>query len=326
MSERARTLPLRVLHAVRAGRLWSPGQRVLVAVSGGLDSTVLLVLLARLADGHKGRLEVCSLDHGLRPEAAGEVAAVGRLAAELGLPFYSAKLEIAPGPNLYARARDARRAALLTHGADRVATAHHLDDQAETVLYHMLRGSGPTGLRGMLSLDAPWCRPLLGEPRAVIHAFAKEQGLTWVEDSSNAGSQRGQLRRLMPLLDEVQGGSAEALARSARLLAREEGLLAELASAAWDRIQRDGGLDWAGLNAEHPAIRLRLLRLLLGDLFYRADQIEAALEWTPKEGASLQLSGGWRLVYEAGLLRLAYSEAASGERPSASANGQGKAL
>lgn len=124
---RARTLPARALEAVRRQGLWQPGDRVLVAVSGGLDSTVLLELLWRTQEGHGGRLEVMSLDHGLRPEASQEVATVARHCAMLGVPFHTRRLMIPPGGDLARRARAARQAALLSMGADRIATAHHQD-------------------------------------------------------------------------------------------------------------------------------------------------------------------------------------------------------
>ncbi|RME28565.1 MAG: RNHCP domain-containing protein, partial [Deltaproteobacteria bacterium] len=139
---RSRTLPRRVVEAIRTRGLWAPSARVLVAVSGGLDSTVLLEVLWRTQAAHGGRLEVCAVDHGLRPESAQEVADVLRRCETMGLPGVGVRVDVAPGPNLAARARTARRAALLARGADRIATAHHLDDQAETVLQRLMAGSG----------------------------------------------------------------------------------------------------------------------------------------------------------------------------------------
>lgn len=302
---RARTLPLRVLEVVRAQRLWRPGERVLLAVSGGVDSVVMMHLMARAQGGHGGRLEVACVDHGLRAEALEEQRRVGEQAAALGLPFHAPRLALQRGPDLMARAREARRAALLALGADRIATAHQRDDQAETVLFALLRGSGSTGLSGMRALDPPWCRPLLREPREVIAGWARTQGLSWEEDPSNAGSLRGRARALIPLLDQLHGGAAAALARSGRLLAREDALLEALTGEAWARVAREGGLDLAGLRAEPEAIQLRLLRrLCLGcPGTPRADQLEAALGWEPEPGARLPLAGGWRLEARSGLIR-----------------------
>ena len=312
--DRARTLPLRVLDALRRHALWQPGERVILAVSGGLDSTVMMHLLAELQPAHKGLLEVVSLDHGLRPEAIAEVAQVGRQAALLGLPFSAARLDLLPGTDLYRRARDARRAALLALGAPRIATAHHQDDQAETVLQRLLRGAGSTGLRAMLPLDPPWCRPLLEEPRAVLQAWAELAQLSWSEDPSNARSQRGRLRALVDALDALHGGANGALARSARLLGREDAFLEELAEQRFMALAvgqgREVGLPWEALSQEHPALQLRLLRRLTRDLpsAPRADRLEAILRWSPEDGARIELKSGVSLVMDAGVLHLRYGD------------------
>ena len=305
VTERARTLPMRVLGFVRRHRLWAPGERVLVAVSGGLDSTVLLELLVRTAGAHGGALEVMSIDHGLRPEAVAEVAQVARLAAAHGLPFHGVRLGLEPGPNLASRARDARRSALLAVGTDRICTGHHEDDQAETVLQHLLRGAGSAGLRGMQPRDEVWCRPLLDEPRAVLRAFAEAENLGWSEDPSNARSQRGQLRALVAQLDTVHGGANAALARGARILAREDALLDVLTDAAEARCSLDGGLSAVALELEPEALVLRLLRRLTRSVPHvpRADQIELLLGSTHRAGATIELGAGWSLCLSAGIWR-----------------------
>ncbi|MFT5679567.1 MAG: tRNA(Ile)-lysidine synthetase-like protein [Myxococcota bacterium] len=306
VNPRARTLPRRVLDFIRRGRLWSPGERVAVAVSGGVDSTCLLEILARTEGAHGGRLEVVSFDHGLRPESKDEVEKVAAHAARLGLPFVSRRLSIPLGPNLQARARMIRRAELLARGADRIATGHHRTDRAETVLYHLLRGSGARGLRGMLPLDPPWCRPLLSEPRTILEDWARQEGLSWVEDPSNPDSQRGVIRELMPRLDAIHGGAEAALARSGRLLARDDAFLNRLTDTAWERLSRGRGLDLAGLRAEDEAIQLRLLVRLTAPCPrpVRADQLEAFLDWRPVEGGGIPLPAGNRLVLRDGLLIL----------------------
>jgi len=304
MGEPHRTLQLRVLEHIHTAKLWVPGDRVLVAVSGGADSTALLHLLHKTQGAHGGVLSVMTIDHGLRKASAAEVAGVLAQCEMIGLPCSVLNLGLSAGPNLAERARNARREALLAMGTDRIATGHHEDDQAETVLYHLLRGSGMQGLMGMAAQRGPWVRPLLREPRAVLAAWVKAEGLSWVEDPSNADSQRGHIRALMPGLDALHGGSRRALARSARLLAREDALLSELTDRAWAAVQRDGGLCAKGLAAQHPALRLRLLRRLVGHTGVRADALETVARGALGNGGTFDLGHGLKLVCESSVLRV----------------------
>jgi tRNA(Ile)-lysidine synthase len=299
-----RTLQRRVLDAIQRSRLWAPGETVAVAVSGGLDSTVLLHLLHRTQGAHRGALVVCSIDHGLRPESANEVEGVRQQAGELGLPFQAMRLSLEPGPNLAERARDARRVALESSGADFIATGHHEDDQAETVLFHLLRGSGMRGLRGMQIKNGSWVRPLLFESRETLHSWAMQQALTWVEDPSNAASQRGNLREIMPRLGEIHGGAGRALSRSARLLAREDEWLTSLADAAWESLHSERGLDRHGLALLHPALQLRLLRRLVPDGSVRAEPLESVVDGALSGSGTLDLGRGITLVCSSGHLRV----------------------
>jgi tRNA(Ile)-lysidine synthase len=311
----ARTLPRRVLEVVRRERLWAPGDRVAVGVSGGLDSTVLIEVLARTVGAHGGRLEVVSVDHGLRAASAAEVVGVGRHAQALGLPFRAVTLDIAPGPDLASRCREARRAALAAGGGDRIATGHHQDDQAETVLHHLLRGAGLDGLQGMRIANGRWVRPLLTTPREMLRMFAHLEALQWVEDPSNAASLRGRMRALMPALDALHGGAGPALARSAGLLAQDAAFVDEQADAAWRRCAVHGGLDLARLRGEPPALQARALRrLILVHLsMVRADHIGAALRWIHRPQGRLGLPGGWGLVVRDGLLWVASAAQGRGD-------------
>jgi len=199
-------------------RLFSPGDRVLCAVSGGPDSMALLHVLARLAPKLAVEVRACGVDHGLRPAAADELVLAQRFAADLGVPFTSVKIELAPGPNLMARARDARYAALRRvlaewpGGRERpltsasIATGHHADDRAETVLIRLLRGSGPAGL-GVLTARAPMLtRPLVYARRADIMAHIERHRIPFADDPTNLDARflRTRVRReVLPLLAEL---------------------------------------------------------------------------------------------------------------------------
>jgi len=226
----------RRLHDLGVGR----GQRLLAAYSGGLDSTVLLHLLHRLRGPLGLRLEAVHVDHGLHPEAPRWRAHCQAVCARWGIPCRVERPAVRrrPRQSLEAVAREVRYrclAALLGEG-DVLLTAHHLDDQAETVLLMLLRGSGPAGLAAMPA-QAPLgagrlLRPLLDWPREALRRYALAQGLDWLEDPSNADPalERNRLRhRIMPPLREAWPGAARALSRSAAHCAEAAALLAERA-------------------------------------------------------------------------------------------------
>jgi len=304
MTEMGRTTQRRVLDAVQRLRLWRPGDTVCLAVSGGVDSMVLMHLMHRTQAAHGAQLSVVSIDHGLRPESAREVDMVGATAAELNLPFHPVRLGIRSGPNLAERAREARRDALLARGTDWIATGHHQDDQAETVLFHLLRGSGMRGLMGMRAKCDPWVRPLLFEPKGALQQWAEDNGIGWSEDPSNPGSQRGTLREIMPRLDRVHGGASRALARSARLLAHEDAWVEALVADEWAVLFNDLGLDRAALASRHPALQLRLLRRLVASSRVRAEPLESVVSGALMQDGQLDLGGGLTLVCTGGRLRV----------------------
>jgi tRNA(Ile)-lysidine synthase len=250
----------RAAKALAAAGAPAAGDGVAVAVSGGADSLALLHALRALAGPRDWRLAVVTVDHGLRPGSAADAAFVADHAKALGLPVRVCTLgpaDLEPhrhaGPEGAARA--ARYAALWPAtddlGCSWLATGHTLDDQAETVLLQLLRGAGPDGLAGMAVRGGRLLRPLLGARRADTRACCAAIGLEWREDPTNAGD--GPLRnrvrqRLLPLLEELRPGAAQALARTAALAADErewlDPLVAEaLAATLAGGVEGAGGVD-----------------------------------------------------------------------------------
>jgi tRNA(Ile)-lysidine synthase len=215
------------------------GETVLVAVSGGVDSVVLLDCLHRLAPPLAFRLHVAHLDHGLRGEAgAADAAFVQELAGVLGLPATVKHLPpgalTARGRSLQEAARAARYAFLAEAaegaGAIRIAVAHTADDVAETVLMNLLRGSGPAGLRGIPPIrDRRVIRPLLTVRKEQVEAFARARRLRFRPDPSNADPRflRNRIRqRLLPFLEkEFNPQVVECVARAAALLEEDHAYL-----------------------------------------------------------------------------------------------------
>lgn len=223
-------------------QLLPPGP-LLLAYSGGLDSRVLLAWLVALRDADPDYgLRAVHVHHGLSPHADEWVAHCQQICAAHHVPLEVIRLQLVCGPrqSLEAVARQARYAALAARlsPGERLLTAHHQDDQLETLLLAVKRGAGPRGLAAMGRRQAfaggELVRPLLGHRRAELAAWATAAGLTWIEDESNAeqGFDRNFLRHaIVPALQARWPGIAQAASRSARLCAEQEALAAELAQA-----------------------------------------------------------------------------------------------
>lgn len=256
-----------------------PDGAVGVAVSGGSDSTALLVGLAEVLGGSGRTLCAATVDHGLRPGSAAESQAVAALCRDLGVPHATLHWQGWDGRgNLQDAARRARRALLAdwagTRGVAAVFLGHTLDDQAETLLLRLARGSGVDGLCGMAArstaLNRSWLRPFLALRRAELRAFLVDRGIGWAEDPSNDDLRfdRVKMRRMLPAL-EGAGLTAERLAGTAVAMARARAALEAsadaLAEAACD-VHPVGAvsLDPAPYAAAPEDIRLRLLARLLG--------------------------------------------------------------
>lgn len=235
-----------------------PGARLVVGVSGGADSLALAAVTAFVADRGAYELEAVVVDHGLQA-GSGSVAsrAVDQL-ADLGVRARVVQVEVGRDGGPEAAARTARRAALQEPGGDAVLLAHTLDDQAETVLLGLGRGSGPRSISGMAPVDGVWRRPFLGLRRADTERICRAYGLQWWTDPHNSDPafRRSRVRaEVVPLLEDVLGGGvAEALARTADQVRADSALLDRLAAAVEDP------LDVRTLESLDPAIRSRVLR------------------------------------------------------------------
>jgi len=217
-----------------------------VAVSGGADSLALLHALRTLASPRGWRLEVVTVDHGMRPDSAADAGFVVDHVKALGLGAHRVTISGADldahrgaGPEGAARATRYRALAETAAGAGCrfVATGHTMDDQAETVLLQLLRGAGPEGLGAMAVRDGWLLRPLLGVRRSETRACCRALDLAWREDASNQDQRllRNAVRlRVLPLLEELRPGSTRTLARTAELARSERDWLDPTVAAALD--------------------------------------------------------------------------------------------
>lgn len=250
-----------------------PPAPILLGYSGGVDSHVLLVLLARFVREHAGfTLHAVHVHHGLNPKADEWASHCARICSELDVPFTQKSVSInrQPRQSLEALARELRYqelAACLPEGGY-LLTAHHQDDQLETLLLGLKRGSGPRGLAAMPMRQPFACgellRPLLGISRSLIVDWAQQQRLVWIEDDSNLDTRfdRNFLRNeIVPRLQERWPGFAAMAGRSSQLCAEQEQLCEELAAQDLLAIgQDDGSLTLSALAALSPLRRQNLLR------------------------------------------------------------------
>lgn len=235
-------------------------ERWSVGLSGGPDSLALTAVAAPLQP-----TTALIVDHGLQRDSAAVTETARAQAVSLGcVDARVLRVQVGANGGLEAAARSARYAALDAHRDGPVLLAHTLDDQAETVLLGLGRGSGARSLAGMRSYDAPWCRPLLGVRRSVTHTACQELGLTAWQDPHNSDRRftRTRLRHeVLPLLDDVLGGGvAEALARTATALREDGDLLDAMAAEALTEVTAGSGLDARALSGLPGPVRRRVIR------------------------------------------------------------------
>lgn len=316
---------------IAENHMFPKGAEITVGVSGGADSVALLHLL----DGWKARegwrLTAVHVHHGLRGKAADEDQAfVERLCAAWGIPCRVYRYDVA-GEAGKRGIGEEEAGRLLRYNAfretagarGRIAVAHHQNDQAETLLIRLCRGTGLKGLCGMRPVRGNICRPLLGCSRAEIEEYCRAERLAFREDESNREMKytRNKLRHgILPRLEEVNPQAAAHIARTAALLADDEDYMEQQAAALFAALERPApegtvALEREGLLRAHPAMRRRVLRLALGR-FLPADVSHvqvAALEGLLEKptGKSRDFLQGIRAENRYGELRLSQGAAES---------------
>ena len=315
----------KVLQWCRRERLTSPGDRVVCAVSGGADSVALLHCLLSLRQELEIDVAAAHYNHCLRGEASEQDEAFVRgLCASLGVPLETGRGDVAGhaarmGQSVEEAARHLRYGFLLEQPG-LIAVAHNADDQVETVLLNLLRGTGLKGLCAMEPRHDRIIRPLLTVSRREIEAYLSEHGLPHREDATNAEDDalRNRLRHhVTPLLQAENPALTQTVARMTELLRQDEQYLQGQTDELLDRARRDGGYDCLTLLEAPAVLRRRAIRQLLQipkPAKAHVDAVESLLQ-DLRGSARAELPGGWVALREYGLLRLEPAQLAASFLP-----------
>lgn len=315
-------------HVIDAG-LVHPRSTILVALSGGLDSVVLLHLLRFRVPHLERSLVAAHFDHRMRADSARDAEWVAGLCRAWEVPLVQAAAE--EPLRSEAEARSARyrflRATARRRDISGVATGHHADDQAETVLFRIIRGTGIAGLAGIPERRGVLIRPLLPYPRTELARYAADCHLRWRDDPTNRLLRyaRNRLRHeVLPRIEAISPGVAAALNR----LSEDAREVEEAWDGVLDRLEAESMLDQAEswielarltLLSYHPALRARLLRRLMRRLGSQADRAgtRLALEFISSgaSGARIQVTGGLELAREFDRIRIVRPAARGEARP-----------
>lgn len=292
----------RIAETIVARRLWWPGARVAVAVSGGADSVVLLDTLMRGQGVHQGRLSVVHVDHGTRADSASDAAFVRARAEHHGLPCTVATLTLGEGAS-EGRCREARYRVLDGLDTDVVALAHHRDDQSETALIGLLRGGGTRAIAGMAWVRGRYVRPLLDISRARLRTYAADRSIPWREDPTNSDLRhlRNRVRwEVLPLLEDLRPGCRAALARGAAHAAEDDAYLDRLAV----EMEPWTGDGWpTGWIADTPApIARRAMLRRLGDV--TSAHLDGVVHAARRGRGQVRLPGDTRVVVDGERVRI----------------------
>ncbi|MDB5864298.1 MAG: tilS [Betaproteobacteria bacterium] len=319
-------LDLAALLAARLKTIVGPGDRLLLALSGGVDSVVLLDILARIAPRLRVDLSALHVDHQLSPHSKTWAKFCREACRARGIPCRVVKVDVAHGNSTESAARVARYAALRKSRADFIVLAHNADDQAETVLLQLFRGAGVRGLAAMAPVrkdegrgmrdegcKTSLVRPLLDVSREQIEAYAKRRELVWVEDESNAGTAylRNWVRHeLAPRIAERVPGYRTTLVRAASNMGEAAELLDDLAALDAGDAAAGGPLPLVRLRELSVPRAKNLLRFVIAARGWRlpdADRLAEALRQALKARADARVHvdlGDCELRRRAGLLYL----------------------
>lgn len=305
---------------IRACPLLASGEHIVCAVSGGADSMALLWLLWSQRQALNITVTAAHFNHRLRGcEAQRDEEFVRTFCQAHGIPLQlgagdAADCAAAWGQSVEQAARTLRYRFLHTLSCDRIATAHTADDNAETVLMNLLRGTGLRGLCGIPEQRGKLIRPLLHTTRAEIEDYLQQAGIAHVEDSTNAADDalRNRIRhRILPLCKQENPNLLAAIDRMTGLLRQDEAALQQQVQGCLSQCKRDGGYNVPQLRALPQALRQRVLRQLLQPIdrvTCRHVQALDALLFSPCPSAQAALPEGITAVREYDCLRLSTAQ------------------
>lgn len=311
------SLVLTAKKTIKKYEMLQPGDRVVVGVSGGADSLALLHILWEIRRDFHLSLLVAHLDHGLRPEAGQEKSFVRKASADLGIPFFSRKVDVRQkqkegGLTLQEAAREARYAFLLetakSQKATKIALGHTADDQAESLVMRLLRGSGTRGLSGIPPVrDGIFIRPLIEVWREEVESFLKEKKVAYLSDPSNRSLHflRNRVRHeLLPILQQYNPRFRQTLVQMADLFRAEEEFWQKLLEEKYPSVVRSQKrdsitLDVPSLISRSLPLRLRIFRYAIEKLLGHLRRIRLShilsidgLLQNPEPNKSIQLPQG----------------------------------
>ncbi len=304
-----------VIRAIDAYDLLQKTTEVTVALSGGADSTALLYAMRALQNKYGFSLYAAHYNHGLRgAESDADCAFAEALCQKLGVPIFCEKGDVAALAkaqkcSIELAARKARYAFLERVARGKIATAHTADDTLETLLYCLARGTGLKGLCGIPPKRGRIIRPMLFCTRAQVEEYLTEQGSAYCTDSTNLTDDytRNRIRHhAVPVLKGINGAVAEHVATTCYGLQQDNDFLTLSAQVAFQGLQTGSGLRAAGVAALHPAMRVRVLKMLLEQSGVPAEalHLQRLEQLLPQKSGRLGLPNGFMAQIKGGILQI----------------------